>query len=111
VSSDLQPLAAAGTLSLRAPPSPTPPPATTSHGGSSRRQETWAARAVIVAAAVGGAVTAVEPSGTEWADRAMAAGFLAVLAAAGTTARRWTWFVAAGAALSLADGPVALSCG
>ena len=111
MSPDVQPLAAAGTLSLRAPPAPRPPPVTTRRGSAGRRRETWATRAVVIAAAVGGAVTEVEPSGTGWADRVMAAGFLAVLAASGTTARRWTWCVAAGAALGLADGHVALSCG
>jgi hypothetical protein len=41
----------------------------------------------------------------------MAAAFVAVLAAAGASAKRWTWFVAAGVALTLSEGRVALVCG
>jgi Protein of unknown function (DUF4012) len=56
-------------------------------------------------------MTAVAPTGNEVADRVLAAGFVALVAAAGTTARKWTWFVAAGAALALATGWVALAAG
>jgi hypothetical protein len=38
------------------------------------------------------------------ADAVMAGAFVALVAAAGSTARRWTWFVAAGPALALSDG-------
>ncbi|HEX6423409.1 MAG TPA: DUF4012 domain-containing protein [Acidimicrobiales bacterium] len=45
------------------------------------------------------------------ADRVLAAGFVAVVAAAGSTAKRWTWFVAAGAGLALAGGLAAIVAG
>jgi hypothetical protein len=62
-------------------------------------------------AAVGGALTDVAPVGDQVADRLLAAGFAALMAAAGSRARRWTWFVAAGAALALADGWTAVAAG
>ena len=67
--------------------------------------------AVCLAAAVGGALTAVEPTGNRVADRLLAAGLVALAAAAGSTAGRWTWFVAAGAAVALAAGWVAVAAG
>jgi hypothetical protein len=93
-----------------APPAP-------AHLRSSPRQRTHRARdqglvwVVCLAAAVGGALTAVAPTGNRVADRVLAAGFVALVAAAGSTARRWTWFVAAGAALALADGWMAVAAG
>jgi hypothetical protein len=62
-------------------------------------------------AAVGGALTDVAPAGDRVADRLLAAGFAALVAAAGSRARRWTWFVAGGAALALADGWMAVAAG
>lgn len=116
-------MAGAGVLSLReaarravtspadrrpAAGAPRPAPAR-KRGG--RQAERWATRAVVVAAAVAGAFVAVAPTGNRVADRLLAAGFVGLVAAAGSSARRWTWFVAAGAALALADGRPAQVCG
>jgi hypothetical protein len=60
---------------------------------------------------VAGALVDVAPTGTWLADRLLAAGFVALVAAAGSCARRWTWFVVAGAGLALADGRIAQVCG
>jgi hypothetical protein len=87
----------------RAPRTPPPPDRPTRD-----RQLVWA---ICLVAAVGGALTDVAPAGDQVVDRLLAAGFAALLAAAGSTARRWTWFVAAGAALALADGWVAVAAG
>ena len=114
---DGSPTAGAGTLSVRsAVAAPTAPAAkatrsSPSRRGSRRRRELWAACAVVGAAAVAGACIEVAPSGTGWADHLLAAGFVALLAAAGSSAKRWTWFIAAGAALTFSEGRVALVCG
>lgn len=76
-----------------------------------RPRDRGLAWAVCLVAAVGGALTTVAPTGNRVADRVLAAGFVALVAAAGSRARRWTWFVAAGAALALADGWVAVAAG
>lgn len=78
---------------------------------SGRTRERWRAQAVIGAAGLAGAFVEVTPSGTWWADRVMAAGFVAGLAAAGSSAKRWSWAVTAVAAVALADGSVAFACG
>jgi Protein of unknown function (DUF4012) len=67
--------------------------------------------AVCLAAAIGGALIAVAPTGNRVADRMLAAGFAALVAAAGSRAERWTWFIAAGAALALAGGVGAIAAG
>ncbi len=107
-----EPPAGAGTLSLRrAAERPTPEPTVATPRRRSRRfRERWAVWVVVVAAAAAGAAVEVAPSGTTAADRLMAAGFVAVGAAAGSAARRWTWFVVAGGALALADGRLAAAC-
>jgi hypothetical protein len=111
------PKAGAGTLSVRnavAGPSPAGREATRtarSRPGSRRRRELRAAWVVVVVAGVAGALVEVSPSGTAWADRLLAGGFVALLAAAGSSAKRWTWFIAAGAGLALSEGRVALVCG
>lgn len=110
MSAEVEPSAGAGTLSVRRAATADPRPAAPRRR-STRHRERWAVRAVVATAAVGGAISDVAPSGTTWADRAMAAGFLAVLAAAGASAKRWTWFVVAGASLALAEGRVAYACG
>ena len=108
-------MAGAGTLSVRDALAATPPDGapdkTRSRTRSRRGRERWAARATVAAAALGGAVTEVAPSGSPVADRVTAAAFVALLAAAGGSAKRWTWFVAAGAGLTLSEGRVALVCG
>lgn len=107
------PAAGAGTLTIRLAPAALdrPAPRRRPRHASIRRRETWAVRAVVVAAALGGALTEASPSGSGVADRVLTAGFVALLAAAGSSAKRWTWFVAAGAGLALAEGRVALVCG
>ncbi len=106
-----EPRAGAGTVSVLgvAAPSEAPGPAMRRARRSSRhRRDVWAVRAVVAAAAVAGSLVEVSPSGTGWADRVLAAGFVALCATAGAAAKRWTWFVAAGAALALADERLAL---
>jgi uncharacterized protein DUF4012 len=104
--------AGAGTLSIRhvaarpAPSRQVPRP----HRSRSPQRERWAVRAVVAACAVAGAAVDVAPSGAVVADRAMAAGVVALVAAAGSTARRWTWFAIAGGALALAQGRPAVAC-
>jgi hypothetical protein len=113
VSPTAEPSAGAGTLSVRDAPqvAARPAPAAPSGRGprrSRRDRERWATRAVVAAAALGGLLTEVAPSGTAWADRVMTAGFVAVLAAAGSSAKRWTWIVSSAAALVLAGSWVAV---
>jgi hypothetical protein len=74
-------------------------------------REQVVAWAVCLAAAIGSASSDVTPTGNRVADHLLGAGFAALLAAAGSTAKRWTWCVAAGAALALADGRVAMAAG
>lgn len=111
------PTAGAGTLSVRnaatapAAPAKRAKPSSRSRRSSRRQRELWAAWAVVGVAAIAGAFVEVSPSGTGWADRLLAAGFVALLAAAGSSAKRWTWFIAAGVGLTLSEGRVALVCG
>jgi hypothetical protein len=113
------PLAAAGTVSIaRAADSEQVAPRTerahlrtSPRRGRGRTREQALAWVVCLAAAVAGAFVDVTPTGNRVADRLFAAGFAALLAAAGSSAKRWTWFVAAGAALGLADGWVAIGAG
>jgi hypothetical protein len=86
-------------------------PASPPRRRSRRSREQAATWAVCLAAAIGGALTDVTPTGNRVADRLFAAAFAALLAAAASTAKRWTWFVMAGAALALADGRVAIAAG
>jgi hypothetical protein len=65
----------------------------------------------VAVAALAGAAMAAEPTGHRAADRVLTAGFIALVAAAASSARRWTWFVAAGVALAAAGDPVAVGCG
>lgn len=108
-----EPAAGAGTISVRLATSATAAPANARpHRRSSHRQrELWLTRAVVAAGAVAGLFVEVSPSGTWWADRLMSAGFVALVAAAGSCAKRWTWFVAAGTGMALANGRVVLVCG
>ena len=108
-----EPAAGAGTLSVAdaAARQTARPKAAPSRRRSRRQVERWTVWAVVAVAAVAGAFVDVSPSGAWWADRVMAAGFVALLAAAGSGAKRWTWFIAAGAGLVLADGRVAMVCG
>lgn len=109
------PPAVAGTLSvLQADRPDRPAPRAPRRRGplrSHRQRELWATRAVVALAAVAGALVEVSPSGTGWADLLLSAGFVALLAAAGAAAKRWTWFVVAGAGLVLSGGRVAMLCG
>ncbi|MDD9372091.1 MAG: hypothetical protein PV358_18360, partial [Acidimicrobiales bacterium] len=93
-----------------------PPPRTRARGPRAprrwthRQTEIWACRAVIAAAAVGGALAEVQPTGSRITDRVITAGWVALVAAAGATARRWTWFVLAGVGLAAAGDGVAIAC-
>src|SRR5262245_27644023 len=102
------PEAAAGVLSVReaARRSATPavPSAPRRPTGGRRARERRLAAAVVAAGAVAGALVAVRPTGVEVADRVLAGGFVALVAAAASNARRWTWFVVAVAGLALAEG-------
>lgn len=112
------PVAGAGILSILRP-SPEASAAgdapdaahTTPRGRTRRTREQGIVWVVCLAASVGGALADVAPTGNRVADRLLAAGFAGLLAAAGSTAERWTWFVAAGAALAVAGGWVAIATG
>jgi hypothetical protein len=79
--------------------------------GGRRAREQLVAGAICLAAVIGGALITVAPTGNRVADRVLAASFVALMAAAGSRADRWTWFIAAGAALALAGGVVAVAAG
>jgi Protein of unknown function (DUF4012) len=111
------PAAGAGTLSVRAwrqqNGGVVPPP----HRRRGRRapwsrqdRERWACRAVVAVAAVAGALTEVAPTGDRIADRVLTAGWVALVAAAASTARRWTWYVFAGVGLAAAADQFAVAC-
>jgi hypothetical protein len=98
----------AGATTAR-PPAAHPAPALPPTDGVPRaRGLIWI---VCLAAAVGGALTTVTPSGNGVADRVLAAGFAAAMAAAASPAARWTWFVASGAGLALASGWLGVATG
>jgi hypothetical protein len=67
-------------------------------------------RVVVAGAAVVGAFADVHPTGDRIADRVVAAAWVALVAAAASTGRRWTWFVLAGVALVAAGDGVAVGC-
>ncbi len=115
------PAAGAGTLSVRAwrqkngaPASP--PPGHRRRGRRARRRwsrqdrERWACRAVVAVAAVAGTLADVAPTGDRIADRVLTAVWVALVAAAASTARRWTWYVLAGVGLAAAADQFAVGC-
>jgi hypothetical protein len=115
------PAAGAGTLSVRAwrqqnGGAPATPPAHRRRGRRPPRRwsrlnrERWGCRAVVAVAAVAGALTDVAPTGDRIADHVLTAGWVALVASAGSAARRWTWYVIAGAGLVAAADPVAVAC-
>ena len=61
--------------------------------------------------ALGGLLVGAAPSGTPAADAVLTAAFAALLAAAGATARPWTWLVVAGLATAMAGDAVAACLG
>jgi uncharacterized protein DUF4012 len=75
-----------------------------------RQRERWAVRAVVAGAAVAGALADVHPTGDRIADRMVTAAWVALVAAAASTARRWTWYLLAGVALAAAGDRVAVGC-
>lgn len=116
-------MAGAGSLSIAdaepaaSPSGPTPGRRPKREAAPTRRHHPARVRerrltlAVVALGAVAGAFADVEPSGSRVADRVLAAAFVGVVSAAASSAKRWTWFVAAGPALALARGGVAAACG
>ena len=77
---------------------------------ATRRARTVAFGVVTVAVALAGAVaTTAEPTGYARADAFWSAALVGVVAFFGATARRWTWFLPAGAAV-VAGADLALAC-
>jgi Protein of unknown function (DUF4012) len=115
---DDPPVAGAGTVSARARADVSPaggrrrsaPGLRWTRRWTRRQRERWAVRAVLAGAAVAGALAGVHPTGDRTADRVLTAGWIAVVAAAASTGRRWTWFVLAGVALVAAGDRVAVGC-
>lgn len=103
---DVEPVGAARSRSAR---KSSPTPLRRRRRVATREQRL--ALAVVAMSAVAGAFVDVEPSGSRVADRVLAAAFVGLVAAAASSAKRWTWFVAAGPALALARGGVAIACG
>jgi Protein of unknown function (DUF4012) len=78
---------------------------------ATRRSRTYAFGAAIVASGVGAAVlTTAHPTGFDTADAFWSMALAAVVATFGATARRWTWFLPAGAAAVLGGDRVAVVC-
>jgi hypothetical protein len=84
-----------------------------------RRPEIFAtrrARTIAYGATVGGTALAAallshaEPTGLDTSDMFWSAALVAALAALGATARRWTWFLPAGAGALLAGDGLAMAC-
>lgn len=70
----------------------------------------WAILGLVLAAAIGALFTDCQPTLWEPADRFLTAAFAALVTAAASKARRWSWLVLAGAAGLGARGPVLLAC-
>ncbi len=66
---------------------------------------------LVALAAIGGALAGAEPSGTTVTDHLLGAGAAAVVALAGTRARRWSMFPLAAAGIALGTTPIGLGCG
>ncbi len=78
---------------------------------ATRRSRTIAYGAAIVAAGVGAAVlTTAHPTGFDTADGFWSLVLGVAVASFGATARRWTWFLPAGAAAVLGGDRVAVAC-
>jgi Protein of unknown function (DUF4012) len=78
---------------------------------ATRRSRTVAFGAAIVAAGAGAAaLTTAHPTGLDTADAFWSLALAAVVATFGATARRWTWFLPAGAAAVLGGDRVAVAC-
>ncbi|HEY7070754.1 MAG TPA: DUF4012 domain-containing protein [Acidimicrobiales bacterium] len=78
---------------------------------ATRRSRTYAFGAAIVASGLGAAVlTTAHPTGFDTADAFWSLALAAVVATFGATARRWTWFLPAGAAAVLGGDRVAVIC-
>jgi hypothetical protein len=73
-------------------------------GDRKRSTNRWARVVVGALAFCAGALSGVEPTADRVADALVAGALVAFAAAAGSTAQRWTWFVAAGPALAVSSG-------
>lgn len=78
---------------------------------ATRRSRTIAFGVTVAGGAVAGALlTRAEPTGLTTSDALWSAALVAVAGFFGATARRWTWFLPAGAAAMLGGDGVALAC-
>ena len=78
---------------------------------STRRSRTIAYGVSVVGVGIAAAVlTEAHPTGLDTSDMFWSAALVASLAALGATARRWTWFLPAGAGALLAADGVAMAC-
>ena len=77
---------------------------------ATRRARTVAYTGTVVAVSVAaGVLTNAQPTGLTGSDMFWSAAVVAVLAAFGATARRWTWFLPAGLGALLAGDGLALA--
>ncbi|HEU0171767.1 MAG TPA: DUF4012 domain-containing protein [Acidimicrobiales bacterium] len=78
---------------------------------ATRRSRTVAYGVAVAGTAVAAAVlTNAQPTGLDMSDMFWSAALVAALASLGATARRWTWFLPAGAGALLAGNGVAMAC-
>lgn len=78
---------------------------------ATRRSRTVAYGVTVAGVAVGAALlTHAQPTGLDTSDMFWSAALVAALASLGATARRWTWFLPAGAGALLAGDGVAMAC-
>ena len=78
---------------------------------ATRRSRTVAYGVAVAGTAVAAAVlTNAQPTGLDMSDMFWSAALVAALASLGATARRWTWFLPAGAGALLAGDEVAMAC-
>jgi Protein of unknown function (DUF4012) len=78
---------------------------------ATRRARTISYGVVVAAAALAAArLTRAQPTGLDTADAFWSAALVGVLATFGATARRWTWFLPAGAAALIAGDSLAVAC-
>lgn len=78
---------------------------------ATRRSRTIAFGVTVAAAAVAAALLSrAEPTGSSTGGAFWSAALVATIAYFGSTARRWTWFLPAGAAALVAGDGVAVAC-
>jgi hypothetical protein len=93
-------------MTTAAPHTFAPEPGSLTRRGRSRpgRFDRPGAWLLVAASVVGGALAGAEPAGHPAADLVLSGAFSATVALAASTSRRWTWLVAGGVSVVVADG-------